>query len=70
MTDLQPAIIPRIRASISPRPNLHPHGERIVAGNAIFRGRAGEQVRRDYIGFVLQETDLRIHACNYGWCVF
>ncbi|MEI8702833.1 hypothetical protein [Mesorhizobium sp. ISC15] len=45
-------------------------GERIVAGNERFRGRAGEQVRRDYIEFVLKETDLRIHACDYGWCVF
>jgi integrase len=45
-------------------------GERIAAGNARFRGRVGEQVRRDYIGFVLKETDLRIHACDYGWCVF
>lgn len=45
-------------------------GERIVAGNARFRGRAGEQVRRDYIAFILKETDLRIHACDYGWCVF
>jgi integrase len=45
-------------------------GERIVAGNARFRGRAGEQVRRDYIVFILDETDLRIHACDYGWCVF
>ncbi|WP_065091973.1 hypothetical protein [Rhizobium leucaenae] len=45
-------------------------GERIVVGNARFRGRAGEQVRRDYIEFVLTETDLRIHACDYGWCVF
>ncbi|MER8403093.1 hypothetical protein [Mesorhizobium sp. M1348] len=45
-------------------------GERIAAGNARFRGRAGEQVRRDYIEFVLKETDLRIHACDYGWCVF
>jgi len=45
-------------------------GERIAAGNARFRGRAGEQVRRDYIDFVLRETDLRIHACDYGWCVF
>ena len=45
-------------------------GERIALGNARFRGRAGEQVRRDYIGFVLEETDLRIHACDYGWCVF
>ena len=45
-------------------------GERIAAGNASFRGRAGEQVRRDYIKFVLKETDLSIHACEYGWCVF
>jgi hypothetical protein len=45
-------------------------GERIVAQNAAFRGRAGEQVRRDYIEFVLSDTDLRIHACDYGWCIF
>jgi integrase len=45
-------------------------GERLTADNAAFRGRAGEQVRRDYIGFVLAETDLRVHACDYGWCVF
>ncbi len=45
-------------------------GERIAAGNSRFRGRAGEQVRRDYIRFVMKETDLRIHACDYGWCVF
>jgi hypothetical protein len=45
-------------------------GERIVAGNEMFRGRAGEQVRRDYITFVLRETDLRLYACDYGWCVF
>lgn len=45
-------------------------GERIAAGNARFRGRAGEQVRRDYIAFVLRDTDLRIYACDYGWCVF
>jgi hypothetical protein len=45
-------------------------GERIVSGNARFRGRAGEQVRRDYVAFVMNETDLRLHACDYGWCVF
>jgi integrase len=45
-------------------------GERIAAGNARFRGRAGEHVRRDYIAFVLRDTDLRIYACDYGWCVF
>ncbi len=45
-------------------------GERIVARNHAFRGRAGEQVRRDYIDFILAETDLRIRGCDYGWCVF
>ncbi len=45
-------------------------GERILARNHAFRGRAGEQVRRDYIDFVLAETDLRIRGCDYGWCVF
>jgi hypothetical protein len=45
-------------------------GERLVAENAAFRGRAGEQVRHNYIAFVLAETDLRVHACDYGWCVF
>jgi len=45
-------------------------GERIVARNHTFRGRAGEQVRRDYTDFILAETDLRIRGCDYGWCVF
>lgn len=45
-------------------------GKRIVARNEAYRGRAGEEVRRDYVAFVLAETDLRIHACDYGWCVF
>ena len=45
-------------------------GERIAARNHAYRGRAGEQVRRDYIDFVLDETDLRIRGCDYGWCVF
>jgi hypothetical protein len=45
-------------------------GERIVARNHAYRGRAGEQVRRDYIRFVLAETDLRVRSCDYGWCVF
>lgn len=45
-------------------------GERITGMNAGFRGRAGEQVRKDYIKFILAETDLAIHACDYGWCVF
>ncbi len=45
-------------------------GERIAARNHAFRGRAGEQVRRDYVAFVLAETDLRIRGCDYGWCVF
>lgn len=45
-------------------------GERIVARNHAFRGRAGDQVRRDYIRFLLEETGLRVHGCDYGWCVY
>jgi hypothetical protein len=45
-------------------------GERLALAGATFRGRAGEQVRRDYIRFILEETDLQVHACEYGWCVF
>ena len=45
-------------------------GERLAAAGATFRGRAGEQIRRDYIRFILEETDLQVHACEYGWCVF
>jgi integrase len=45
-------------------------GERLAAVGATFRGRAGTQIRRDYIRFILEETDLQVHACEYGWCVF
>jgi hypothetical protein len=45
-------------------------GERIMARGITFRGRAGARVRKDYIKFVMEETDLRVHACDYGWCVF
>ncbi|MDX2276174.1 MAG: hypothetical protein NW206_12055 [Hyphomonadaceae bacterium] len=45
-------------------------GERLTHLNAKFRGRAGAEVRRDYVQFILSETDLAIHACEYGWCVF
>ena len=45
-------------------------GQRVALAGAAFRGRAGEQVRRDYIRFIIDETDLQIHACDYGWCVF
>ena len=45
-------------------------GERIVARNHAFRGRAGNQVRRDYIRFLIEETALRVHGCDYGWCVY
>ncbi|MCC6789921.1 MAG: hypothetical protein IT547_19000 [Hyphomonadaceae bacterium] len=45
-------------------------GTRLTDLNAKFRGRAGAEVRRDYIKFILSETDLSVHACEYGWCVF
>jgi hypothetical protein len=42
----------------------------IVARNQRFRGRAGKQVRSDYIRMVLEETDLVILPHEYGYCVY
>jgi hypothetical protein len=44
-------------------------GERIE-NSPLFRGRIGAELRDDYVAFILSETDLAIHACEYGWCVF
>jgi sulfur relay (sulfurtransferase) DsrF/TusC family protein len=44
-------------------------GERIEK-SPLFRGRIGAELRDDYVAFILSETDLAIHACEYGWCVF
>ncbi len=41
-------------------------GEQIVTRNQRFRGRAGEQVRREYVKMVLEETDLVILPHEYG----
>lgn len=45
-------------------------GEQIVARNQRFRGRAGQQVRSDYIKMVLEETDLAGLPHEYGYCVY
>jgi hypothetical protein len=45
-------------------------GEQIVARNQRFRGRAGQQVRSDYIRMVLEETDLVVLPHEYGYCVY
>jgi hypothetical protein len=45
-------------------------GERIVARNERFRGRAGEEVRREYVRMILEETDLVILPHEYGYCVY
>jgi len=45
-------------------------GEQIVARNERFRGRAGEEVRRDYVRMILDETDLVILPHEYGYCVY
>jgi FAD binding domain len=44
-------------------------GEQIVARNRRFRGRAGEEVRRDYVRMVLEETDPVILPPEYGYCL-
>ena len=45
-------------------------GEQIVARNQRFRGRAGDEVRREYVKMVLEETDLVILPHEYGYCVY
>jgi hypothetical protein len=45
-------------------------GEQIIARNERFRGRAGKEVRRDYVRMVLEETDLVIQPHEYGYCVY
>jgi hypothetical protein len=45
-------------------------GDQIIARNQRFRGRAGEQVRREYVKMVLEETDLVILPHEYGYCVY
>jgi hypothetical protein len=45
-------------------------GEQIVARNHRFRGRVGEEVRRDYVKMVMEETDLVILPHEYGYCVY
>jgi integrase len=45
-------------------------GEQIVARNQRFRGRAGQEMRRDYIKTVLEETDLVVLPHEYGYCVY
>jgi len=45
-------------------------GEQLVARNERFRGRAGEEVRREYVRMILEETDLVILPHEYGYCVY
>lgn len=45
-------------------------GQEIVARNFKFRGRAGNDVRRDMVDYLLNETDLTIYMHSYGFCVF
>jgi hypothetical protein len=45
-------------------------GEQIIARNERFRGRVGEEVRREYVRMVLEETDLVILPHEYGYCIY
>ncbi len=45
-------------------------GTHIAARNQRFRGRAGSEVRREYVRMVLTETDLTIVPHEYGVCVY
>jgi integrase len=43
-------------------------GEEILKQNHRFRGRAGEELRRDFVDFIMSETDLLILAHDYALC--
>jgi integrase len=45
-------------------------GEEILTRNHKFRGRAGEELRKDYIKFILSEADLTIISHEFALCVF
>lgn len=45
-------------------------GDEILTRNYRFRGRAGAEVRKDYINFILSEADLTIVSHEFALCVF
>ena len=44
-------------------------GEEILTRNHRFRGRAGEELRKDYVDFIISEADLTIVSHEHAMCV-
>lgn len=45
-------------------------GEKIAKSNLQFRGKAGEQLRKDYIENLINNSDLIVMPHEYGFCIY
>jgi integrase len=45
-------------------------GGRMVAARSQFRGRTRDGDVQAYVGFLMEETDLRLGVCHWGYCVY
>jgi len=43
---------------------------RAIAAGSRFRGRTRDGDVREYVEFILRETDMRLGACDWGYCVY
>jgi hypothetical protein len=43
---------------------------RTIAARSRFRGRTRDGDVREYVDFILRETDMRLGACDWGYCVY
>lgn len=45
-------------------------GGRMIAARSQFRGRTRDGDVQAYVGFLMEETDLRLGVCDWGYCVY
>lgn len=45
-------------------------GGRLISARSLFRGRTHSGELKSYIEFLMSETDLRLGACDWGYCVY
>ena len=43
---------------------------RTIAARSRFRGRTRDGDVREYVDFILRETDMRLGTCDWGYCVY
>jgi hypothetical protein len=43
---------------------------RAIAAHSRFRGRTRERDVKEYVDFILRETDMRLGTCDWGYCVY